>query len=191
MKRLVLLIVALMALSFCAGAGAVQHSAQQELDRQYVYAVQLRDTIVEQDKLIADYEHRLADKQQELNEALLRGNRLRDDQRELLGYIGTLVHEIRLLKKYGGLTEYRSRSELEQWLYANPISERTYKPYVYDCEDFAMDLSIAAAQDGYIMGLLLKEGRRYDHLKAFTPIGNKVWEIEPQNDGIKRWGVLD
>jgi hypothetical protein len=96
----------------------------------------------------------------------------------------TLFHE----KATGlcGYNEFSSVEELEQWLEDDPISEHEWHPN-YDCDNFAIDLTLSALADGYWIGL----GASDDHLFNFTIIGNDVYRIEASQDKVEPWGTLD
>ncbi|UCC90750.1 MAG: hypothetical protein JSW24_00865 [Dehalococcoidia bacterium] len=90
------------------------------------------------------------------------------------------------LESLGGYREFGSLRELTDWLRDDPTSERHYSSS-YDCDDFAMDLTLAAIRDGYWIGLYSEE----DHVMNFTVIGNNVYSIEPQTDHVELWGFVD
>lgn len=85
------------------------------------------------------------------------------------------------------LNEFSSVQDLEQWLANNLISEREWIFPYYDCDDFAMDLTLAALADGYWIGL----GSSETHLFNFTIIGNDVYKIEASQDRVEAWGAID
>lgn len=85
-----------------------------------------------------------------------------------------------------GYNEFSSVEELEQWLEDDPISEHEWHPN-YDCDNFAIDLTLSALADGYWIGL----GASDDHLFNFTIIGNDVYRIEASQDKVEPWGTLD
>ncbi len=89
----------------------------------------------------------------------------------------------------GELRQWEDLYKLNTWLRNNDISEREYIRDKYDCDDFARDLVLAAIADGYWMGLSRISDER--HRKTFTDIGNKTYEIEPQDDQVKRVGRVD
>ena len=82
--------------------------------------------------------------------------------------------------------EFASVEELEEWLAQDPISDRRWHP-LYDCDDFAMDLTLSALGDGYWIGL----GATNNHLFNFTIIGNDVYRIEASQDEVEPWGTID
>lgn len=88
----------------------------------------------------------------------------------------------------GGISyrEFASVGELEEWLAQNEISDRKWHP-LYDCDNFAIDLTLSALGDGYWIGL----GATDNHLFNFTIIGNDVYRIEASQDGVELWGTLD
>lgn len=91
---------------------------------------------------------------------------------------------------------FESKSELRQWLFDNPISERHYQTTSYDCDDFATDLKIAAEQAGYRIDIQWDLSGQFSangepHALNSTRIGNTVYIIEPQNDTIVFEGRID
>lgn len=90
------------------------------------------------------------------------------------------------LESLGGYREFGSLRELEDWLRDDPTSGRHYSSS-YDCDDFAIDLTLAAIRDGYWIGLYSED----DHVMNFTIIGNNVYSIEPQTDQVELWGFVD
>jgi len=83
--------------------------------------------------------------------------------------------------------QFGSLLELEQWLADDPISERRAIPVRYDCDDFAIDLTLSALADGYWIGL----GCTDTHMFNFTIIGNDIYRIEASQDRVLPWGMLD
>ena len=106
---------------------------------------------------------------------------------ELKAKVNALQAEWERLEALGGYREFRSVWELERWLSHDPTSENEFIPESYDCDDFAMDLTLAAIRDGRWIGLFSTEG----HLKNFTVIGDSIHEIEPQTDKVSFWGYVD
>ena len=94
------------------------------------------------------------------------------------------------LEALGGYREFGSISELKQWLSNDQTSENEYIPDIYDCDDFTMDLTLAAIRDGRWIGLFATDNGEA-HLKNFTKIGNNIYEIEPQTDEVSFWGYVD
>lgn len=90
------------------------------------------------------------------------------------------------LENLRGYIEFGSLRELEQWLRDDPTSQHSYSSS-YDCDDFAIDLTLSAIRDGYWIGLYSEE----DHVMNFTIIGNLVYIIEPQTDYVELWGFAD
>lgn len=84
---------------------------------------------------------------------------------------------------------WRNVDELRSWLKSNNISEREYIKDVYDCEGFALDLVSDARADGKIIGLFAQD--RKAHIMNFAIIGNYIYTIEPQNDRVKVWRMVD
>lgn len=91
--------------------------------------------------------------------------------------------------RYGGLIEFESVQALMDWLKDNKVSQRKYVPVVYDCDDFVRELVLDALREGKLMGLSRISDER--HQKAWTIIGNDIYEIEATNDGVKRVGRVD
>lgn len=85
------------------------------------------------------------------------------------------------------LREFSSVAELEQWLADDPISEHKPIPKKYDCDDFAIDLTLSALADGYWIGLGVREW----HMFNFTVIGNDIYKIEATTDEVEFWGLID
>jgi hypothetical protein len=83
--------------------------------------------------------------------------------------------------------QFTSVDELKAWLAANDINEREYIPDIYDCDNFAQDLMIAALEDGYLVSTELWSC----HMLNSTIIGNDVYTIEPMTDGVQFVGELD
>lgn len=92
-----------------------------------------------------------------------------------------------LLTEPVGFYSWKSMSELGTWLRLNNISERQYVPDKYDCDDFAIDLALAAAKERRFIGLAGEKSRVRRHFFCWALVDNIVFKIEPQNDGIIRW----
>lgn len=101
--------------------------------------------------------------------------------------VNTLEAEWQRLAALGGYREFGSVSELQWWLWNDLTSEHEYIPIYYDCDDFAMDLTLAAIRDGRWIGLFAING----HIKNFAKIGNCIYGIEPQTDAVSFWGYVD
>lgn len=84
--------------------------------------------------------------------------------------------------------QFTSVEELKAWLASNNINERKYIPDTYDCDNFAQDLMKAALADGYLVSVQLWPGV---HMLNLTIIGNNIYTIEPQTDGVQFVGELD
>lgn len=106
---------------------------------------------------------------------------------ELKVRVEALEAEWKRLEALGGYREFDSLWEVQLWLWNDPTSENQYIPTYYDCDDFAMDLTLAAIRDGRWIGLFATN----EHLKNFTKIGNSIYEIEPQTDEASFWGYVD
>ena len=200
MKGIILLLSIGLLATWVVGAAQYQEliELRQAHTDQALYVEQLCQTVAQQGQTITESDAVITEKTQVIQ--LMRGklNEMAAEniksQNIIIAHeadIKDLAGQIAMLKKYGGLTEFRSRQHLQSWLAENGVSEREYIKHAYDCEDFAIDLVLEAAADHYIVGLLLKESRRGGHIKCFTPIGNSVYQIEPQSDGTKKWGLLD
>ena len=87
--------------------------------------------------------------------------------------------------------EWQSETELRAWLKQDLTDEREYQVDVYDCENFAMDLALSAAQDGYYIGLRATLFNKQWHMDNFAVVSNHVYKINPQNDYCVKWEVLD
>lgn len=115
------------------------------------------------------------------------------EARVLESKIGELNAEISILKaRPEGYQKWQSLGELRGWLEANPINEREYINQEYDCDDFAIDLALAAMEDGKFIGLRATK----IHMANWAIVGNLILAIEPQNDGYiqwttKRWTKVD
>ncbi len=86
-----------------------------------------------------------------------------------------------------GYNEFSSVEELEQWLEDDPISENKWIYRTYDCDNFAIDLTLSALADSYWIGLDASD----NHLFNFTIIGNDVYRIGASQDKVEHWGTLD
>lgn len=109
---------------------------------------------------------------------------------QLSGEISELRAELDLWSiGYGDarLKEFESVEELEEWLADDPISENEYVSTTYDCDDFAIDLSLAALADGYWIGLRLAP----NHMSNFTIIDGCLYLIEAESDRVDYRGTLD
>jgi len=82
--------------------------------------------------------------------------------------------------------QFNSIMECKSWMSMQDICRREYR-HLYDCDDFALDLVMAAMKDGYIIGLCSSTR----HMQCFTIIGNMMYKIEPQNYHIAEWGLVD
>ncbi len=83
------------------------------------------------------------------------------------------------------IREWRNVEELRWWLAANNVSERDTEAESYDCDNQAIDLSIAAARRQRVIGLWLETGGEKSHMANFAIIGNKIYSIEPGNDAVE------
>lgn len=86
---------------------------------------------------------------------------------------------------------WNSKPELLTWLNKNDISNNLYNYDVYDCDDFAMNLSLAAAIDGYYIGIKADKIDGQWHMENFAVIGNYAYKINPQTDYTTYWMRLD
>lgn len=130
--------------------------------------------------------------------AYLENQSILDKEQALLDkeQILQLQDEIRLCEEaqhqqvaFGGnrLLEFGSVEELELWLTNDPISDREWVEEIYDCDDFAVDLTLAALADGYWIGL----GIAPLHMFNFTIICNTIYRIEASSDEVTHWALVD
>lgn len=101
--------------------------------------------------------------------------------------LNTQIHLWRFDYKDTKLKEFGSVEELEQWLVGNSISENEYIKDTYDCDDFAVDLTLSALADGYWIGLGCYTG----HMFNVTIMGNNIYKIEAESDKVDYWGAID
>ena len=80
---------------------------------------------------------------------------------------------------------------LLNWLYEDRTDRETYVENTFDCEDFAMRLQKEALEDGWIVSIQLDTEKHHALNNAFVPNENKIYFIEPQNDGLWLVGVMD
>jgi len=80
---------------------------------------------------------------------------------------------------------------LIKWLYSDRTDRETYVKDTFDCEDFAMRLQKEALEDGLILSIQLDMVAHHAINNAFVPKENKIYFVEPQNDGIWLVGALD
>ena len=88
--------------------------------------------------------------------------------------------------------EWDSATELRAWLKQDDTDQQEYIVDKHDCDDFCIDLSMRAAEDGYYIGIRASDiyNRKW-HMDNFAVIGNDVYKIEPQNDYCVKWDRLD
>jgi len=103
-----------------------------------------------------------------------------------------VVEEVEVIKEVlvypeVNLRPFADKGELREWLRQDKTNELEYIYKRYDCDDFAVALSIAAAEDGYYLGI--KGSLR--HLQNFTIIDGKMYKVEPQTDEIIYWHKVD
>ena len=80
---------------------------------------------------------------------------------------------------------------LLNWLYEDRTDRETYVENTFDCEDFAMRLQKEALEDGWIISIQLDNVAHHALNNAFLPSENKIYFIEPQNDGLWLVGAMD
>lgn len=87
--------------------------------------------------------------------------------------------------------EFSSVEELRAWLAEDKTNriwllsgkrpeDGVFVDPEYDCDNYAEDLMRSALKDGYLISQDLDGG----HIRNFTYIGNDIWVIEPQDDGV-------
>ena len=94
---------------------------------------------------------------------------------------------------------WESRIELQEWLWSDNTSDGKYIPTLHDCEDFAIELAIAAYREGKFIGLLETQYTNgTKHITNFAIVKNdnhfrgvEQIRIEPQNDLISFLDYLD
>ena len=83
--------------------------------------------------------------------------------------------------------DFESYSELKKFIDEDEIN---WKPYVvndYDCDDFSRELQKAALKKGKILNVQFQDAdgdSNYEHALNSAIIGNDVYIIEPQTDGV-------
>lgn len=112
---------------------------------------------------------------------------------EVVREVKTIVEVIREVEVEKPIQwrEFSSVEELEVWL----AEDNTDAIYLvsgrypgdgvfidpdYDCDNYAEDLMLSALRDGY----LIPQDLDGAHVRNFTYIGNEIWIIEPQSDGV-------
>jgi len=92
------------------------------------------------------------------------------------------------------LCEFSSLEELKVWLTEDDTDEVYYIfcdesgraefkwSERWDCDDYAFQLQRRALEQGYLMSVEITKNQT--HLANSTPIGNKIYIIEPQTDEI-------
>jgi len=94
-----------------------------------------------------------------------------------------------------GYKPWRNVGELVTWLKKDPVSEQRYIPVIHDCDDFALELCEAAAEDGRVIGIMWQgmfaKKPFTPHLKCFAHVGNIVYQVDPRNDNIALFGRFD
>lgn len=147
-------------------------------------------TIAEQETAIAKQGATIAEQGTAIENLELCVQSLESESTKLKARVGALEAEWKKLEALGGYREFSSVQVLRQWLWDNPISGNQYIPGVYDCDDFAMDLTLAAIRSGRWIGLFASDSGG-GHLKNFAVITNSVYVIEPQTDEVSFWGYVD
>lgn len=85
---------------------------------------------------------------------------------------------------YGGISN--GLNQLISDLYADTTNEREYIPDVYDCTNYAINLT-ANLIDGYDSGIVVKLSRAGDvpgHMMTWVRVDELLYVIEPQSDMI-------
>lgn len=106
--------------------------------------------------------------------------------------IREVVKEVEVIKEvpiYSGvnLRPFADKGELREWLRQDKTNELEYIFKRFDCDDFAVTLAIAAAEDGFLLGI--RGSLR--HVQNFTIIDGKMYKVEPQTDDIIFWHRVD
>ena len=113
---------------------------------------------------------------------------LEADLQDANAQLKSTTTELAQARVYNGLTEFNTPKELMAWLKLDDTNENEYQDGKYVCSDFAIDLTIAAYNDGKFMGISRISNAR--HQVCFTIIGNKIWEIDPSTDYIRKVGYV-
>lgn len=88
--------------------------------------------------------------------------------------------------------EFSSVTALREWLEHDKTNEMAYIPNKFDCDDFSYTLMCNALRDGYLMSTEIVEmGGNITHMLCTTPIGNTIYQIEPQTDLVTVVGPRD
>jgi len=115
---------------------------------------------------------------------------LTQDKLELQQELDALQGEhATLQEKYGkvsNLREFKDASELRLWLSLDDTDKMEFIENTQDCDDSSRILMLNAFQDGYILAILV-DG---EHIKNVTFIGDEVYLIEPQTDGVEFGGFI-
>lgn len=97
----------------------------------------------------------------------------------------------------GGLpVHFGSLGELEDWLAeddTNTNPEHLTQGEL-DCDDYALTLQKHALEDGYLISVHLFDtvgDGLFNHMANIAVIGNDIYRIEPQTDGVTLIGHLD
>lgn len=144
-------------------------------------------SIIEQEKLIDSYASKLEQSDSLLLKCEESLSQSTDQKEALEAKILELDYQISRLETLGGYREFESLDYLREWLASDSTSENTYIENDYDCDDFAVDLTLSALQDGYWIGLIISA----NHMFNFTIIGNDVYFIEAETDVVYFWCNLD
>lgn len=89
----------------------------------------------------------------------------------------------------GEQRDFNSVAELELFLLLDKTDQHEYIPETYDCDDFAIDLMLAAEAQGYRMNVQFDF--QIGHAFNSVIIDGMIYLIEPQNDAFYLFGPLD
>ena len=87
------------------------------------------------------------------------------------------------------ITDFRSGSEIRQWLKDTEITKRRYVRDTYDCDDFAIDTWKMGLAEGRPIGLLVimrdeDNKMTYFHMANFAMRGNYLYQVEPIHGNV-------
>lgn len=89
------------------------------------------------------------------------------------------------IEKIKPLEPFKTKYEFRNWLINNPVDQNEYVQNAYDCEDFAIETSLAAARDGKWIFPIFDQCGHYSPLKMHvlvgTVINNILYVSEPQD----------
>ena len=98
----------------------------------------------------------------------------------------TLQSELNEMKRSCPPREFSSRTELEEWLYNNDVSEKPEASYVDSWFAKALEIQDDALQDGYIISADYDYFEADDTYSVFctTVIDGYVWWWDPETDDV-------